>query len=639
MSLKIDERTNDMKKLYEKIILKSKTLSLDVYKENLKDKQIDIEKFIHILSNINQGSISRDVVENLIFISNEFKELYENFDDRLMIFIVGDGNVGKSTLLNALVGKEVAKTNFLPTTWKIDVYSPELSNNNAIIKYTNGKQETLSVKKAKQKIDKEDEKIKESKKIFSKKLKEKLQGIKNKEKIEEIKRYLGKKYIYKFNVCEVRWPVKSNFLLEECLLVDTPGLNQDFDSLAQIGDVDSYYHKADGVIWILDGTKISSQSPNTLLKELDDSLKNVGGVRDNIIGVINRVDLLRKNGCQEAVDKVYNDAVKYFGNKFTKIIPISASEAYKGISNNDKNMIEQSGIEDLKKAIEQIFLSKADTVKGKAKEQGSNRLIKNTKAILKKYKNQIDYYNKMYISKEANVKSSKENLINSINEELSNLIDNYLDEVSNRVEIYVEQLSNGKGIDFIKNTIYKVNEFESTRNWFIKNKKLEIKNNTDTWENLCKISEYKYIKPENTENNISINVSINLKNIDTSAFFTPSAQGTLMSTLGNLIGKIGFLLRKNRIKQDLMRTISTQCEEMKKQLISKIESTINQNYENCISKILNVTFRNVLFDINEIENVKLSISNLEKDIDKNPSEHTFEEIVGISGKDEYLKIR
>lgn len=234
MSLKIDERTNDMKKLYEKIILKSKTLSLDVYKENLKDKQIDIEKFIHILSNINQGSISRDVVENLIFISNEFKELYENFDDRLMIFIVGDGNVGKSTLLNALVGKEVAKTNFLPTTWKIDVYSPELSNNNAIIKYTNGKQETLSVKKAKQKIDKEDEKIKESKKIFSKKLKEKLQGIKNKEKIEEIKRYLGKKYIYKSNVCEVRWPVKSNFLLEECLLVDTPGLNQDFDSLAQI---------------------------------------------------------------------------------------------------------------------------------------------------------------------------------------------------------------------------------------------------------------------------------------------------------------------------------------------------------------------------------------------------------------------
>ena len=85
-----------------------------------------------------------------------------------------------------------------------------------------------------------------------------------------------------------------------------------------------------------------------------------------------------------------------------------------------------------------------------------------------------------------------------------------------------------------------------------------------------------------------------------------------------------------------MMTIRTQCEDMKKQLISEIESIINQNYENCIN-ILNVTFKDVLFDFNEIENVRLSISNLEKDIDKIPNEHTFEEIVGISGKDEYKK--
>ena len=359
MSLKIDERTNDMKELYDKIILKSKTLSLDVYKQNLKDKQINIEKFIHILSNIKQGSISRDVLEKLIFISNEFKELHENFDDKLMIFIVGDGNVGKSTLLNALVGKEVAKTNLLPTTWNIDVYSPELSKDNAIIKYTNGKQETLSVEKAKQKVNEEDKQIKESKKIFNKKLKEESKDIKNnKEQIEEIKMYLGKKYIYKSNICEVRWPVKSKFLLEQCLLIDTPGLNcysYNFDALEQIREVlYNYYHKVDGVIWILDGNQISSQSSDALLKELDYSLKNLGGVRDNIRGVINRKDLLLKNKDQEAVDKVYNNSVKYFGDKFTEIIPISATEAYKGISNNDKNLIKQSGIEDLIKAIEQI---------------------------------------------------------------------------------------------------------------------------------------------------------------------------------------------------------------------------------------------------------------------------------------------
>ena len=166
MSLDIDKLVNDMEKLYGSIVIKSKVLSLDSFKDNILEKQIYIKKFIQSLSNINQGSISRDVIKNMEVISNEFKELYDNFDDKLMIFIVGDGNVGKSTLLNALVGEEVAKTNDLPTTWKIDVYSPELSKNNAIIKYKTGKQETLSVEEAKQKINEEEKNPRKVKKYI-----------------------------------------------------------------------------------------------------------------------------------------------------------------------------------------------------------------------------------------------------------------------------------------------------------------------------------------------------------------------------------------------------------------------------------------------------------------------------------------
>ena len=112
MSLKIDKLSNDMESLYNNIVLKSNILSLDSFKENLLEKQLYIEDFINSLSKINQGSISKDVIENMKVISNDFKELYDNFDDKLMIFIVGNGNVGKSTLLNSLVGKEVAKQIF-----------------------------------------------------------------------------------------------------------------------------------------------------------------------------------------------------------------------------------------------------------------------------------------------------------------------------------------------------------------------------------------------------------------------------------------------------------------------------------------------------------------------------------------------
>ena len=357
MSLDIDKLVNDMEKLYGSIVIKSKVLSLDSFKDNILEKQIYIKKFIQSLSNINQGSISRDVIKNMEVISNEFKELYDNFDDKLMIFIVGDGNVGKSTLLNALVGEEVAKTNDLPTTWKIDVYSPELSKNNAIIKYKTGKQETLSVEEAKQKINEEEKKSKESKKIYNAKLKEQSKSIKNnKNQLEELKRYLDKKYIYKSNISEARWPVKSNWLLEGCLLVDTPGLVQNLNGLEQLGDINSYYHKADGVIWMLDGNTIQKKSPSMLLKNVEHTLDNVGGLRDNIIGVINRIDLLRgENGNEEMVNKVYSDAKKYFKYKFTNIIPISAKEAYEGISKNNQSIIEQSGILDLLNDIENIL--------------------------------------------------------------------------------------------------------------------------------------------------------------------------------------------------------------------------------------------------------------------------------------------
>lgn len=636
MGFNIDNLSNYMESLYNNIVLQSNILSLDCFKKNLLEKQLYVENFINSVQQINQGTISRDVIENMKIISNEFKELYDNFDDKLMIFIVGNGKVGKSTLLNALVGKEVAKTNFLPTTWKIDVYSPQLSEHKAIIKYTNGKQETLNIDKAKEKVIEEEVKSKESNKIYKEKLKQELRDVRNKQQIDEIKMYLNKKYIYKSNISEVRWPVRSNWLLERCLLVDTPGLNQELNSLEQLGDANSYYHKADGVIWILNGTTIACETPNILLKELDDSLKNVGGLRDNIIGVINRIDLLKKNGGQEQVDKVYNDATKHFGDKFTDIIGVSAKQAYEGIINDDKNIIKESGILELQNAIRNIFLSKANTVKENAKMQGSNRLMKNTESILNTFKDKIDYYEAMYISKEENLRISKENFINSIKDDLSTLINNYLNEVDKRIDAYVEELYNGEGIDFIKNTIYKINEFESRKNSFIKNKKLQIENNVTTWVKLCKISEYKYIQPKATKNDLSINISINLNNINTSVFFTPSQEGTLMSGLGNLIKKIEFLLRKNGIKRNLMSTIEEQCKDIEKELINEIEFIVNQNYNDC-KNILNVTFKEILFDFEEVKNMKLSITNLEKDIVKSPSDYTFEEIIGISGKDKYLK--
>lgn len=636
MSLELDKLSYDMMHLYNNILLKSNILSLNVFKEGLLDKKKNIDLFITRLNKINKGSISKEIIRNISIISNDFKGLYDNFDDKLMIFIIGDGNTGKSTVINSLVGREVAKTNFLPTTWKIDVYCPDIEEDTAIIKYIDGREECLNITKAREKIDIEEQKSKDGKKIYNAKLKECLKNIKNKEEIDENKRFLSKKYLYKSDISEVRWPVKLNWLLERCLLVDTPGLNQQLNSLDQIGDANNYYQKADGVIWLLNATTISSKSADELLKELDGNLENVGGLRDNIIGVINRIDLIEENGGSDAVNKVYNDAKNHFSDRFTDIICLSAKKAYQGVKNQDKDLIKESRLEDLQNAINKIFLSKADKIKSQAKLQGSNKLIKSTKSQLDRYKDEIKKYKGMYISNKNSIKKSKDDLIVSIYEDLEKVIEKYLNDVSSRLNLYIDQLANGKGIDFIKNDIYKLEELELLKESFIADKKLEINNNSIKWQKIAAISEYKYIKPKIKENFLSISMKISLDGVNTSVFFTPSQEGTIFSGLGNLIGKGLFFIRKTSIKANIYSTISEQCEKIKESLLSEVVSVIDRNYDNC-KEILNDTFKDLLFDFNDVENVISSIDNLYKNIDLELKHCSLEDIVGISGKDEYLR--
>ena len=42
----------------------------------------------------------------------------------LLVMVVGEGNFGKSSLVNALAGRRVAPVSIIPKTWKVDLYEP-----------------------------------------------------------------------------------------------------------------------------------------------------------------------------------------------------------------------------------------------------------------------------------------------------------------------------------------------------------------------------------------------------------------------------------------------------------------------------------------------------------------------------------
>lgn len=616
MSFNINFLANEMEKLFNNIILQEKIISLNNLKDDLCNKSDLVEKFCLDLSKYTLGKHSKRFLQELKEIGLEFNNLYKNFDDKLMIFIIGNGNVGKSTLLNSLIGYKVAETNFLPNTWKIDVYSPELEKDKAIIKYSNGIEELLNIDVVKSKVSEEENKCKKSKKIYNSKLNESLENIKTKEERDEIKKYLDEKYLYKSNIVEVRWPVEKNWLLEKCLLVDTPGLNQNLHELKQLGNINDYYHQADGVLWLLDGQTIAAANAEKLYNELNNELKTVGGIRDNIIAVINRIDLVEKNGGEEAVKRVYDDARKNFNNEFTKIVPISAQQAFKGINDNVKEIVEKSGILDLQNLIRKIFISKSETIKNKSKSQGNIRLVKITSKILESFSNDIKKYEHIYITKDDKLTNFCEELNSELIKNMIGIINFYCSQVDERIERYINTLSEGNGVEFIKEKIYKIDDFINLRDNFLQSKSLEIENLFLTWEKNSFISEYKYIhdnSSESTINKLALQFNVSFDSLNNVDIFIPFRNDNIFSVLENVVGKIMFFIRKNKIKRELSYIIRNECEKLGEQALEILNEIINNKFNFC-KRIMDDSFENILFKYSDIEQIKYYIEKLNFEI-------------------------
>ncbi len=604
MNLDLNILSDKMMSLYNNVIIRERILELINIKDELYEKMQVIVYLKTNISRLESGKKTKMLLEALSQIVSDLKELYDNFEDKLMIFIIGNGNVGKSTLLNALVGAEVAETNFIPNTWKIDIYCPDLDKDKAVIKYINGIKEEMLIGKAVELISKEEKKSKDCKKIYNDNLNAKLKGITIKEEREEIKSFLAEKYLYKSNIAEVKWPVSNNWILEKCLLVDTPGLNQDLHSIKQLGSINDYYHKADGVLWILDGQTIAASNTKMMMEDLSSVLKAVGGIRDNIIGVINRMDLIKKNGGLEAEGKVMNDANDIFGSRYSKIIGISAKKAFEALVSNDPITLEASGILELQKAIRELFIAKAEGVKSRAKVQGLNKLINLSAEIIDNFYSQVENYKCIYYQKTEELSGAIEKFKKGLELDIKVFFLDYLLEVESRVNIYIDSLADGKGSNYIREVIYKEDDLIVSINRLIENKQLEIKNKILTWERIITISEFRYIANSKivSQDNIEIYMGFDLIELNDIEYFIPSMNGDLFAFVGNIFGKAMFAIRKNSIKDKINLAIKKQCLGIENELVNQFNDIIDKKFKLCKEK-RDYTFKELLFNFRDIEAV------------------------------------
>ncbi len=600
MSIDFDFLGKRMDEMFCSVNLCLNISSLGDLKQSLIDKGNAINSFVGQFQTLQKGKYTSEFIESLNEIHTNYIELVNNFDDKLMIFIVGNGCTGKSTLLNALIGYEVAKPDELPNTWKIDVYSPSLAENKALIKYTDGHSKTCTVEEAEQIVKTEEIKTKNSKSKYNDQLRIEMANCKTKETREELKKYLSRKFLYKSNISEIRWHVKPNRLLEKCLLVDTPGLNQNLYDLEQLGSIRDYYHKADGILWLLDGSAIAAKNTSNLIDELKTVLHDVGGIRGNIIGVINRMDNVFANGGETAVQQVCQSAKQIFGEYFSQIIPISALQAYNSTKNSDASGVEKSNIKSLENAINDIFLSKADYIKGEAKTQGSTKLLADFEKILHGYKSKANEYLNVYRQKQENYKKFLSDYKNKIDSETSNFFRNYMSEVEVRTERYVDQLAEGKGKSFIENTIYDIDSFKRKYESYLTSKHSELSNQKSILQKSCNISEYKYLKINESiiSKSVKDNYSLDLSSLNSIRGFTPTYGDGIFSFLENVFGKIGFWMRKNSIIKDIIRAMKNECITLKNRTTGEF-SDILKNIDIACQHELDSSLEQLVFPYNQ----------------------------------------
>lgn len=356
-----------------------------------------------------------------------------------MIFVVGMGKFGKSTLVNAILGGNYAEIDILPKTWKIDIFRAGSRDDLVSIRFHDGTEQEMSQEEAREFLRGEEQKREDSEDLIAQKFQEHAAKLSTIEEKEELLDMLHKEHLYQSQVAEVVYPCPVNALLENFLIVDTPGLWQEGILERSQEDIRAYYHKADGVLWLLDATKLATEKPQALLDDLEESFAAIGGRSDNIIGVVNRIDLVRAQS-EDAVERVMEQARSIFGSRFLDIVPISSREALDGVLENNETLVRTSGLHDLLRKIDLHFLTGASSLKYESKRVGLERIIVDSHELMEQYAERLIPDLDRYEAFSNELKNRVKAFRLDVSKRLGDILSDYSLEVKNNISLYSARL-------------------------------------------------------------------------------------------------------------------------------------------------------------------------------------------------------
>jgi len=250
-------------------------------------------------------------------------ETLEEFDRPLLITVVGEFNVGKSTFINALIGEAVAPMDVIPSTATINH-----------LKY--GEKKGLRIFFRDGKVDEAE--IDELERFA-------------KETTDEADREL----LRQVDHVEILYPLES---LKQINIVDTPGLNAVIKEHQQT--TESFIEKSDAAIWLFRADAAGKESERTRLEFMRRYHKKT-------VGVVNQIDLIEDD---DEVGIVLDKLRKGFVDYLTDVIGVSAKAALeaKGEADPEKanRKLQWSRFSDLERLIQNRLAAYSRQIKEQA---------------------------------------------------------------------------------------------------------------------------------------------------------------------------------------------------------------------------------------------------------------------------------
>ncbi len=612
----------------------------------MKQKNLEMKKILQELLKFNEKYNISNKDKNINIIKEEMNKLENN---EFTISIIGTMKAGKSTFINALIGKEVLPHRDTPMTTIPTKVSHKHGNKNPILKindfnYLNNLIKELEKKSnPKKKFEKIKNQYKGNKEIFE--ILQYINDIFREAQLNQIdidwQRY---KQSEKLPTIEVEFFLLQGNNNVNFSLIDTPGPNENnMDQLKELSE--SYTNNSSAVMLIIDYTKMNGKEGEELkiqLKEAFGLIKN-----ENVFLIVNKFDEYKKSNSQfkneddlkQFIIKNFLDNRKNIKNE--QIFPISARDAFYanwGLNNLDK-LLEMQENEILNIFIENIIGNKRTWNK-----------IKNDISEIKEYcedaknESKFDNVQKLLINlfNESNDKILEVSITKA--EEIFNKTKQYLDEEIKNYEKNQEQLA-----DEIKKIKLEIKDLKKVFKQLKKNLEKEIKDKMDFLNNDIEKLQEKTIKEilkkldktdeENDEKIRWLNIFFNFEN-DIIIKKTLSDKETAEQFLENLKFQISDLVKKN-IKNFDEEKITSIVNELKRNINdSEQYKKINETLEKLKDFDIKINFKNnnFLFDIENLIDVKDESSY--RYVDKDDWYAPFARLFGsIFGQDDWGKRR